>query len=58
MDFGIAAAAMGMQQAQLSQAVSVSLIKKTMDSAEQQATGLLEMLPQQPPSTHNIDVYA
>lgn len=58
MDFGIAAAAMGMQQAQLQQAVSLSVVKKAMDSTEQQAAGLLEMLPQQPPSSHNIDVYA
>lgn len=57
MDFGgIAAASMGMHQAQLQQSVSLSVIKKSMDSAESQASSLLEMLP--PPNNYIIDVRA
>lgn len=54
---GIAAASMGMKQAQLQQAVSINLVKKTLDSAETQAAGLLEMLPP-PPNEYTIDVRA
>ena len=57
MDFyGIAAASMAISQAQLAQAVSLSVTKKVMDSQEMQAQALMQMLP--PPSDHIIDVYA
>ncbi len=52
----IAATSIGMHQAQLQQSVTLSVMKKTMDSVESQATSLLEMLP--PPNNYNIDVRA
>ncbi len=53
----IAYASMAMSAAQLQQSYSVSLTKKAMESAEQQAAELLEALPQVPKGQY-IDVYA
>jgi len=53
--YGIAATSMAMSQAQLAQGVAVSMMRKTMDTAEMEAAQLLEMLP---PSDNLIDVYA
>ena len=55
--YGIASASITMHQAQLQQAVSVSLTKKAMESSETQASTLLEMLPP-PPNDYLIDVRA
>lgn len=61
----IAAMSMGMSSAGLQQSVGVSVAKKTMDSQEVQAAGLMEMLetaaPQQVPADGlgvNVDVRA
>lgn len=53
----IAATAMGMQQSRVQEAVSISMMKKSMDNTEQSAAALFEMLPP-PPSEYQIDVRA
>lgn len=53
----IASASMTMSAAKLQQSYSVGVAKKAMESVEQQAAQLLEMLPQ-PPKGQYIDVYA
>lgn len=53
----IAATAMSMQQSRLQEAVSVSMMKKSMDQTEQTAAALFEMLPP-PPSEYQLDVRA
>ena len=56
----IAAAAVGMQQAQLMQSYSIAVSKSAMETQEQMATDLLNMLPQTPAIQKGqyIDVYA
>jgi len=54
---GIASTSINMQQVQLQQAVSISVIKKAMESTETQAASLLEMLPP-PPTNYQIDIRA
>ncbi len=53
----IAAASMSMSAMRTEQQYSVSLMKKSMESMEQQAATLLDMLPQMPKGQY-IDVYA
>lgn len=55
--YGIASTSINMQQVQLQQAVSISVIKKAMESTETQAASLLEMLPP-PPNDYQIDIRA
>ena len=52
---GIAAMGMAMSESRIEQSMSISLAKKTMDSQEQQAAALLDMMP---PSPYQFDVYA
>lgn len=54
----IAAASISMHEAQLQQSVSISMAKKTMDSAELAVQELLEMLPSPPGTGAYIDTYA
>ena len=56
----IAAAAMSLSAASLQQSYSVAMAKKSMETQELAAQGLLEMLPRQAPMTQegHIDVYA
>ena len=57
----IAATAMSMNSAAIAQSYSIALADKTMQTQEDAALGLLEMLPQQPPvipKGQYIDVYA
>ncbi len=53
----IAATAMSMSAAQLSQQYSISVMKKSMEGEQQAAQQLLDMLPQDP-TGYQIDVYA
>ncbi len=54
----IAAQAMSMTGAQFAQQYAISVMKKSMGLQEQQAQGLLEMLPESPPMGQYLDVYA
>ena len=58
MDFyGIAATSMALSQAKLQQAVSISVTKEVMETAETQAATLLDqMIPA--PSQYQFDTYA
>ena len=47
-----------MHAAQLQQSVSISIAKKSMDSAELAAQELLQMLPPQPGVGEHINTYA
>ena len=62
MSFGtqsIAAASIGMSLAQVQSGVSVSLLKKTMDSTEAQAVSLVQdMLSGVAPAQYSFDVWA
>ena len=62
MSFGtqsIAAASTGISFAKVQSEVSVSLLKKTMDSTEAQATSLVQdMLRGVAPAQYNFDVWA
>ena len=62
MSFGIesiAAASMDMSLARVQSDVSVSLVKKTMDNAEAQATSLIQdMLQGVAPPQYTFDVWA
>lgn len=53
----IAQASMSMSAANFEQQYSISVMKKSMDSAEQEMDAILDMLPQQPKGQY-IDVYA
>lgn len=55
---GIAGGASAMSQAELMHNVALSLTKKSMDTTEVIAEGLLEMLPQQPGVGEHINVLA
>lgn len=54
----IAAVSIGLKQVQLAQAASTSVLKKAMDSAQNQAQDLLKIMEQsvQPQVGANIDV--
>jgi len=54
----IAAQSVSMSAAEFSQQYAISVTKKAMDSQEQAAQALLEMLPPTPPMGQYIDVYA
>ncbi len=54
----IAGGATAMSQSQLMQQVSLSLTKKSMDTTEVIAQGLLEMLPQQPGVGEHVNILA
>lgn len=54
----IAAASTSMSAAQFAQNYSISVAKKAMDSQEQMAQQILDMLPQTPPMGQYLDVYA
>lgn len=54
----VAGGTSAMSQSQLMQQVSLSLTKKSMDTTEVIAQGLLEMLPQQPGVGEHINVLA
>ncbi len=53
----IAQMSMSMSAASFEQQYSISVMKKSMDSAEQEANAILDMLPQ-PAKGQYIDVYA
>lgn len=56
---GIATASMSLSQTKIQNQVGVSLLKKTMDSQEQQATQLVDqMMEAVPVSAHKLDVLA
>ncbi|WP_082220192.1 YjfB family protein [Domibacillus robiginosus] len=53
----IAALSVGMSQASLSQSVSLALTKKTMDTAQQNASQMVQMLPAPHPTLgQSVDV--
>lgn len=55
----IAAASMSMSQLQFETAYDTAMIKKSMDSMEQQAMAMIEMMNSVPaPKQYNFDVYA
>lgn len=55
----IAAASMSMSQLQFETAYDTAMIKKSMDSMEQQAMAMIEMMDSVPaPKQYNFDVYA
>ena len=55
--YGIGAASMILSQAKLQQAISISVTKEVMETAETQAATLLDqLLP--PPSQYQFDTYA
>ncbi len=55
----IAAGSVSLSSAELMQNYAIAMAKKSMDTTEQIAQNLLEMLPQQPaPSPYTFDVYA
>ncbi|MBC6678350.1 YjfB family protein [Zhenpiania hominis] len=58
---GIAAASISLSTASLLNQTSLSVVKKAMDSQEQQAAQLIQQLEQAvpaPPSNHIIDILA
>lgn len=56
---GIAAASVNMSLAKVQNSVSLSLMKKTMDSTEEQATSLInDMLQAVAPPQYSFDVLA
>lgn len=55
-DFGIAAASIQMSTMKVQQQVETTMLKKTMDTQEAQATQLIQQM--MPPSSHIIDTYA
>ena len=56
----VASMAMSLQSVRVSQSYDVALARKVLDSQEQMASEMLNMLPQQPmiPKGDFIDVYA
>lgn len=60
LDMGIAAAAMSMQNARIQESYNNAILKKSMDSMEEQAMSLInEMMQAVPaPSQYGFDVYA
>lgn len=56
---GIVAASMAMSQANIEQAYSMAMLKKSMEGMEMQGEALAEMLSSvpAPPSPYNFDVY-
>lgn len=55
----IAAASMSMSQLQLETAYDTAMIKKSMDTMEQQAMAMIDMMNSVPaPKQYNFDVYA
>ena len=54
----IAGLSVSMHAAELQQSVSISIAKKSMDSAELAAQELLQMLPPQPGVGEHINTYA
>lgn len=55
----IAAASMSMSQLQLETAYDTAMVKKSMDTMEQQAMAMIDMMNSVPaPKQYNFDVYA
>ena len=55
-DYGIAALSIQMNTQQVQQQVQTTMLKKTMDTQEAQATQMIQQM--MPPSNHIIDTYA